>query len=271
MNPDSPASVDLAAYFERIAYAGDTIPSAETLRALHLAHATHIPFENIDVLLGRTIRLDLLGLQAKLVRDRRGGYCFEQNALFAAVLEQLGFMVTRLLARVRVGGGVVLPRTHMVLKVEADDQPWLCDVGFGGTGMLEPVPLVEGGESRQGTWTFRLEREEDEWLLRCPECPGGADQYLFTLEPQLPVDYEPANHYCSTYPQSRFVLTLTAQLGSLHRRVMLRNRELITIDADGPRSEILPSEAVLLEVLAGEFGLRFPAGTSFRPTRDAPV
>src|SRR5262245_49690105 len=96
-----PDTIDLAAYFERISYAGDTSPSRATLEALHLAHATHIPFENLDVLLGRPIRLDLASLQAKLVRDRRGGYCFEQNRLFASVLESLGFAVTTLAARVR--------------------------------------------------------------------------------------------------------------------------------------------------------------------------
>src|SRR5438093_5316594 len=102
----------------RIEYAGSLAPSRQTLDALHLAHATHIPFENLDVLLGRPIRLDLDGLQAKLVRGRRGGYCFEQNLLFAAVLERLGFRVTRLAARVRYGTTRLLPRTHMLMKVD---------------------------------------------------------------------------------------------------------------------------------------------------------
>jgi len=96
--------IDLAAYLRRVEYEGPLEPTAEVLRALHLAHATHIPFENLDILLGEPIRLDLASLQAKLVGANRGGYCFEQNALFAAVLEEVGFAVTRLAARVRCGG-----------------------------------------------------------------------------------------------------------------------------------------------------------------------
>src|SRR2546422_1681671 len=125
MNVESDVTIDLDAYFTRIGYAGVRRPTMETLRALHLAHATHISFENLDVLLGRPILLDLESLQAKLVRGRRGGYCFEQNALFAAVLERLGFTVTRLAARVRMGVTRVLPRTHMALAVEVDGGSWL--------------------------------------------------------------------------------------------------------------------------------------------------
>src|SRR5262245_62565608 len=122
---ESETFIDLAAYFERIAYAGDRSPSRATLDALHLAHATHIPFEDLDILLGRPIRLDLASLQAKLVAGRRGGYCFEQNALFAAVLEQLGFAVTRLAARVRFRTDRVLGRTHMALRVDVGGVPLL--------------------------------------------------------------------------------------------------------------------------------------------------
>ena len=123
------ATVDLAAYLERIGYAAELRPDHATLAGLHLAHATHIPFENLDVLLGRPIRLDLPSLQAKLVAGGRGGYCFEQNLLFAAVLRQLGFAVTPLAARVRYRTTQLLPRTHMLLLVRADGADWIADVG----------------------------------------------------------------------------------------------------------------------------------------------
>src|SRR4051812_46933180 len=103
-------SLDLEAYAARLDYHGDFSASVETLRALHFAHATHIPFENLDILLGRPIRLDLDSLIAKLIDGRRGGYCFEHNALFAAVLEAAGFRVRRLAARVRAGASGVRPR-----------------------------------------------------------------------------------------------------------------------------------------------------------------
>src|SRR5437867_3136447 len=105
--------VDLKSYLTRICFEGDLAPTVETLRRLHLAHATHIPFENLDVLLRRPILLDLDSLFAKLVHGGRGGYCFEQNALFAAVLEEVGFRVKRLAGRVRMGATAIRPRTQM--------------------------------------------------------------------------------------------------------------------------------------------------------------
>src|SRR5580704_9998102 len=102
------SDLDLDAYFSRIEYAGDREPTVRTLMDLHLAHATHIPFENLDVMLCRPIRLDLGSIESKLVRNRRGGYCYEQNLLFAAVLERLGFSVALLAARVRFGAQRVL-------------------------------------------------------------------------------------------------------------------------------------------------------------------
>jgi N-hydroxyarylamine O-acetyltransferase len=261
--------IDLARYFARIGYNSQPDVSARTLRELHLAHTTSVPFENLDVLLGRTIRLDLPSVEEKLVAERRGGYCFQQNALFAAVLEQIGFPVTRLSARVKFGTDRVLPRTHMLLKVKADGRSWMTDVGFGGWGLLEPVPLEESHDLRQGVWKFSLTRTGDWWLFQCPQSLFGPDQYTFNLEPHLPVDYEPANHYCATYPESRFVQTLTAQIPSLTQRLLLKNRELMTITPEGMTTEELPNEAALLEVLRTRFGIDLPAGTSFGPTRQA--
>ena len=264
MNAENEA-LDLDAYLTRIDYSGERNATAETLRQLHRAHVTHIPFENLDIMLGKSIRLDLASLQTKLVRNRRGGYCFEQNALFSAVLEKLGFVVTRLAARVRFGTSEVRPRTHMALKVEADGKSWLADVGFGGWGLLEPIALVDGEESKQGLWSFRLRREREQWVLSCPQCPVGADQFSFTLEPQLPIDYEPPNHFCSTWPQSSFVQLVTAQLPTENVRTILRGDQLSTADASGTRIEKIEGDAAVLQVLRERFDLHFPDGTRFRP------
>ncbi len=261
---ESPATLDLPAYLARIGYAGELRPDLATLRAVHQAHVESIPFENLDIPLGRGIRIDLESVQAKLVRTRRGGYCFEQNALLAAALEAIGFPVTRLSARVRAGHDRVLPRTHMLLRIEADGASWIGDVGFGGWSLLQPIPLAADVETRQGAWTYRLRREDDvTWVLQCPECPTGPDLYAFDLTRHLPVDYEPANHYTSTHPDSRFVISVTAQRSGSERRLVLRNRELSTISAGGTTVEPVETNARLLEVLRDRFGIDLPADTRF--------
>jgi N-hydroxyarylamine O-acetyltransferase len=260
MDADPLPATDLAKYFARIDYTGPRNHDLATLRAVHFAHATHIPFENIDVLLHRPIRLDLPGLMAKLVDAERGGYCFEQNALLAAALEALGFPVTRLLARVRVHSGRLLPRTHMVLNVTAERRTWLCDVGFGAWGLLDPLPLVEG-ESDQYAWSYRLERNDGEWYLHAQIAGQWQPMYSFTLDPQLPVDFEPGNHYTATHPDSRFTHTLTAQRPTPETRWLLNNQQLTTATAEGLSVRTLESDEELLAALRELFHLDVPAGS----------
>ena len=257
-------ALDLDAYLSRIAYQGPRAPTLATLRALHLAHATHIPFENLDILLGRPIRIDLSSLQAKLVDGGRGGYCFELNTLFAAALHALGFEVTLLAARVRFGATRVLPRTHMVLKVASEDAEWLADVGFGAAGLLLPIRFGDGEQARQFAWTYRLVEDTAQWVLQSLRDDAWADLYAFTLEPQLPVDFEVANHYVSTHPQSRFVQTMTAQCTGPQERRTLVNRELAIERASGSERRMLGDDDELLATLAESFGLHFPPGTRFR-------
>ena len=262
-------TLDLDRYLSRIGHRGAHEPTVATLRALHLAHATHIPFENLDILLGRPIRIDLPSLQAKLVAGGRGGYCFEQNTLFAAVLRELGFDVTLLAARVRFGATRVLPRTHMVLKVASEGEDWLADVGFGAAGLLLPVRFGDHAEVRQFAWTYRLIEEGGQWVLRSLRDGAWTDLYAFTLEPQLPVDFEVANHYVSTHPQSRFVQTLTAQRVGPDERRTLVNREFSIERAAGTeRRTLSEDDDELLALLADSFDLRFPAGTRFRLPAD---
>jgi N-hydroxyarylamine O-acetyltransferase len=198
--------LDLAAYLERIGHDGDTAPTAATLAALHRAHVAAIPFENLDIILGRGIAVDLESVQARLVRARRGGYCYEHGLLLAAALERLGFAVERFLGRVGGDGEPTRGRTHMTLRVQAGGEAWLADVGFGA-GLLEPLPFDGGGPRRQGAWTFALapagpgawalrERRGEEWVTR----------YRFADERQYPADVVVANHFTSTFPRSPFVL-----------------------------------------------------------------
>ena len=259
------ADLDLAAYLRRTGYAGDIAPTRQALEALHLAHATRIPFENLDILLGKPVALDLVSIQAKLVGQRRGGYCFEHNLLFAAVLRQFGFDVTQLAARVRYRTTTVLPRTHMLLLVAAEGHRWLADVGFGGEGLLLPVPFGSGEEVRHYAWTYRVIEEGNAlWVLQSRRNGAWLDLYAFSLEPQQAVDFEIANHYVSTHPSSRFVQTLTVQLPGPQKRMMLRNRELIEDRGEVGAGVTVEGDEELLRVLRETFGLDFPAGTNFR-------
>lgn len=254
---------DLDAYFKRIDYAGSREPTAGVLQDVHLAHATHIPYENLDILLGRPIRLDLPSIQAKIVHGGRGGYCFEQNTLLTAALRKLGFPLQMLAGRVLYRYSYVMPRTHMILVVEADGKEWLADVGFGSLGLLLPIPLAAGIEVRQHAWEFRLLEQDGLWLVQSRQRGEWVDLYAFTREPQHMADYEMANYYTSTHPDSRFVQTLTAQRMTTEMRCIIRDRELITDRGDQvSRREIADGE--LLSLLAETFGLHFPEGTRFQ-------
>jgi len=255
--------VDLQAYAARIEYAGEFKPTLATLRDLHLAHATHIPFENLDILLGRPIRLDVESVSAKLIQARRGGYCFEQNALFAAVLEAIGFHVTRLAARVRMAATEVRPRSHMLLTVDIEGERWLTDVGFGGEGLLMPVRLKVGEVERHFGWQYRVILDGGLHVLQSLRPEGWFDLYSFTLEEQHAVDYEVSNHFTSTFPQSPFVNKLVAQRPGKDVRLTLVNRQLTEQRPDGVSEITLADDDAVLETLAERFGLRFPAGTRF--------
>jgi N-hydroxyarylamine O-acetyltransferase len=255
--------IDLDAYLDRIAYVGPREATIATLTAIHEAHAVAIPFENLDILLGRGIDLDLGVLERKLVAGQRGGYCFEQNTLFRAALEGLGFRVASLAARVRAGATVVRPRTHMLLSVDVEGEAFIADVGFGGDGPVHPLPLVEGRETWLGGFGYRLRREEETWVLEGNSEGTWGDLYAFTLEPQHPVDFVVASHFTSTYPSSPFVNSLTAQRSWPERRLILRNRDLTLREGGVATSETIRDPEHLLEVLRERFGLAFPAGTRF--------
>jgi N-hydroxyarylamine O-acetyltransferase len=255
--------LDLQAYAARIEYGGEFTPTLATLCDLHLAHATHIPFENLDILLGRGIRLDLESITAKLIDARRGGYCFEQNALFAAVLEAVGFRVTRLAARVRMGATEVRPRSHMLLAVDVDRERWLADVGFGGDGLLLPVRLKADEVQPHFGWQYRVIGESGLHVLQAMRPDGWFDLYGFTLEEQHAADYEVSNYFTATHPQSPFVNKLVAQRPGKDVRLTLVNRQLTEQRPDAVLETTLADDEALLETLAERFGLRFPTGTRF--------
>ncbi|MBB5917872.1 N-hydroxyarylamine O-acetyltransferase [Nocardia transvalensis] len=205
--------LDLDAYFARIGFTGERVPTVDTLRQLQYAHTTTIPFENLEIILGRPILLDVESLQDKMIRRRRGGYCYENAGLFAAALERLGFGVTGLHGRIVMGAQSGLrPATHAVLRVTTadDDRVWLCDVGFGA-GPLAPLEMnPAAGEVLAGDWRFRLERGTGElgselWTLHHFARDGWIERHTFTLNPQYRIDYAVGSHFVATSPRSPFV------------------------------------------------------------------
>jgi N-hydroxyarylamine O-acetyltransferase len=204
---------DLAAYFARIGYAGPTAPTVATLDALALAHVSAIPFENLDVLLGRGVDLDPAAVEAKLIGARRGGYCFEQNSLLLHVLAALGFAVRPLSARVRIDRArdFTPARTHVFVRVDTDDGPYLCDVGIGAWSLTSSLRLtldVEQATAHEprrlvadGRWDG-LERRGTEARLFHQIKLGEAwrDVCEFTLEEMPEIDRIVGNWYTSQHP-----------------------------------------------------------------------
>ncbi|ALG07924.1 arylamine N-acetyltransferase family protein [Kibdelosporangium phytohabitans] len=240
--------LDLDAYLRKI---GVTEPS---LRSVHSAHVRAIPFENVDVLLGSTPKLDMASIQAKLLDRTRGGYCYEHNLLYTAALERLGISVQRLTARPRVGGGPARPKTHMMAIAEVDGRQWVTDVGWGGGCLLEPMPFEEG-TMRQGAWTFRLTRVDEQWVLQSLTAGEWFDLYGFTTERQYLCDFTAANFYVANSPDSPFVGRLIVQSTTPEHRQTLVGTELTTAEPGGRTDKRTLTTTEILDVLPGTFGV----------------
>jgi N-hydroxyarylamine O-acetyltransferase len=257
------ARPNLDAYFERIGYSsGPRSATIETLRALHLHHAQAIAFENLDPLSQRPVRLDLTSLETKLLHETRGGYCFEQNLLFSHVLRELGFHVTGLAARViwNAPEGALRPRTHMLLRIDLDDGPYIADVGFGGQTLTGPLRLVTDVAQTTPHEPFRLIEQQDVLALQTLVRDTWKSLYLFDLQEQLQVDYELANWFVSTHPESVFLTSLMAARPVPGKRYALYNNTLTVHELTGEsREQTLTSAEEIRAVLESTFGLRLPA------------
>lgn len=257
-------TLDLDAYLARIGWHGPRAPTAEVLDGVLAAHMAAIPFENLDVLLGRPIRLDLPGLQAKLVGARRGGYCFEHATLLGAALEALGFEVARHSARVTL----YVPReraarTHMFLTVALDGRRFVLDPGFGALAPRRPVPL-DGEPATLGRERHAIVRDGPWWVLHASAGESPVDAWASTLEADQPIDFEMGNHYTSTHRASGFVNGLMLRALTPDGRVAVRDREL-TVWRDGSAERRrLGSRSELRALLAAHFGFDLPEVETLR-------
>ncbi|MBI1260426.1 MAG: arylamine N-acetyltransferase [Rhizobiales bacterium] len=255
---DPAASIDLNAYCARIGYVGAREATLDVLKALHWAHALSIPFENLDVLARRPIQLDMRSLQKKLIADRRGGYCFEVNALFVAALRAIGFEVTTLIGRVRWKAPAELEtnRSHMLSVVDLPEGRFLVDIGFGGLTMTGPIPFVTDRELETPHEPRRLMVHGEGYELQAKLADDWVPIYRFTMEPNGPVDYEQASWFTSTHPSSIFVQFLIVARPTDEGRVTLFNTNLTIRHRDGEvETRQLETEAAIADALATHFDL----------------
>ena len=254
-------------YLRRIGLAADGAlpPTIETLRRLHAAHREGFLFENLTIQTGGAISVELDDIERKFVDNKRGGYCFEHNTLFAAALRELGFQPVAFLGRVRRGPPERWARTHMVLRIPVIDESsaraemWLADVGFGAIGLVEPMRLADGATSFQRGIEYTLRKEAHLWVLSMRSESESMELYEFAEDPQTAGDVAVANHYTSTHPASVFRRTLTIQRVIGNERLTLRN-ETLTRYSNGRLAEEPVARERLPQIARELFGVDLPAG-----------
>ena len=248
--------MNVRAYLERINYRGSLAPTAETLRELQVAHLLAVPFENLSIHAGQPIVLEDEALFTKIVERRRGGFCYEANGLFAALLRELGFDVVMLSAGVANGEGGFGPDfDHMTLMVTLE-QRWLVDVGFGDS-FLEPLLLDERGEQRHGRRAYRIHPDGAHLILmQRDDVDEWKAQYRFTLQPHEYADYAGMCRYHQTSPQSHFTGARICSRATEEGRITLSEMRLITTSKHGGRQErILESQEEYASILREHFGI----------------
>lgn len=252
--------MNLSAYFERIGYTGSTEPTLANLKAIHRAHMMNIPFENLNIHIPRQIVLTEKALFAKIVHENRGGFCFEQNGLFSAVLRELGYEVYKLEGNVyshERGGYGEIRRGHMTLMVIIDGVRYLADVGFGA-GFVEPIELDNPDIQKQDVGSFRIEHDGKKGFFYQQQ--NGDEEmklaYRFFIETYELSDYEEACHYVQTSPKTHFTQKRVCTKLIADGRITLTDGKFIHTALDGQRTETdVESESQFHDLLKEHFGI----------------
>ncbi|WP_460057107.1 arylamine N-acetyltransferase family protein [Pseudomonas sp. S2_D06] len=256
-----PRLTDLVLYLRRLGFDAPPAPTLETLRQLQLRHTGVFPFENLTTLSGEPVLIDLPSIEQKVLHDGRGGYCYELNNLFLALLQDLGFDARAISGRVVMGQpeGAWTARTHRLSLVIINDVRYITDVGFGG--MVPTAPLLLDTRAEQPTphESYRIDLHVDGFTLRANVAGEWRAMYIFDLQRQEDIDFAVGNWYVSTHPESTFVKQLTvARTGEGWRRTLNNGSFAIhRIDHDSERREVTDVQE-LIGLLGSEFGIRVP-------------
>lgn len=256
--------MDIQAYFDRVGFTGVARPDLATLQALHRAHALSISYENLDVQLGRPLTTDPAAAFDKLIHRRRGGWCYEMNGVFGAVLDEIGFKVSRLAGGVlRSLRGDEAVGNHLVLLVDLDGEPWVADVGFGD-GSRDPFPLREGAIVSDG-FEYGLERLDADWWRLRNHPFGGAPDFDFTLQSADPALLAAKCHELQTSPASVFVMTAIAQRHMGDEIRLLRGRAFRRTTPGTKTDTLIDTADDFVALLNREFELDVPEAAEAWP------
>jgi len=257
VNSQQTPNVEVESYLRRIGHIGEVRPTEATLRSLHRAHHLTIPFENLDIHIGRAIVCDEAHFLHKIVHERRGGFCYELNGAFAALLRALGFRVTLLSARVSRADGSDGPEfDHLTLRVDLDE-PWLADVGFG-EGFLEPLRLQPSLEQPQNGHIYRLTDAEGAFRLEVMTDGKWKDEYSFTLQPRQLSDFAARCRYHQTSPDSHFTRQRICSRATAEGHITLSDETLIETRNGIRTEEVLSGEKEWRVKLHELFGVTLP-------------
>jgi N-hydroxyarylamine O-acetyltransferase len=258
---------NLALYLQRLGFNAPPAPTLETLRQLQLRHTGAFPFENLSTLSGQPVLIDLPSIEQKVLHDGRGGYCYELNNLFLALLQALGFDACGISGRVVMGQpeGAWTARTHRLSLVTLDGVRYITDVGFGGMVPTAPLMLDTPAEQLTPHEPYRIEQHEDGYTLRANVAGEWRAMYIFDLQRQEDIDYAVGNWYVSTHPESSFARQLmVARTGEGWRRTLNNGSFAIhRIGSETERRQVTDVDE-LMGLLRSEFDIRVPRETALR-------
>lgn len=256
-----PCLTNRGLYLQRLDFDAPPAPTLETLRHLQLRHTGAFPFENLTTLSGEPVPIDVPSVEQKLLHDGRGGYCYELNMLFLALLQELGFDACGISGRVVMGQpeGAWTARTHRLSLVTLDGVRYITDVGFGGMVPTAPLMLDTTAEQLTPHEPYRIEQHEDGYTLRAKVAGEWRAMYLFDLQRQEDIDYAVGNWYVSTHPKSSFARQLiVARTGEGWRRTLNNGSFAIHRMGSGSERRQVADVDELIEVLEREFVIRVP-------------